>query len=375
MEITYRFRIYPTHDQEKLIQKTFGCCRFVYNYFLNQRIETFKAEGRTVGWSEQSRCLTQLKKQLTWLKEVDYSPLQAELKNIDRAFSQYFSSFKKQRGKKWAYPKFKSKHHDKKSYTTKNHKGPHPDVYISGRYIKLPKVGMAKCRISRNVDGRILNATIEQNKAGKYFVYLCCTDVDIDRLPSTGAVVGIDVGIKDFAITSDGRKYSNHRFLKSSEKKLVKLQRQLSRKTRGSSNWEKQRVKVARCHEHIANQRRDNMQKLTTDLIRKYDKICIENLHVDGLKRNHNMAGAVSDVAFYEFRRELEYKAAWYGRIVSVIDAFYPSSQLCHCCGYRNADTKNMSVREWTCPKCGTHHDRDENAAINILNEGLRLLS
>ena len=220
-----------------------------------------------------------------------------------------------------------------------------------------------------------MSATISQNPSGKYFVSLCCTDVEMEYLPSTGAVCGVDLGIKDLVITSDGMKYQNNRYIYASEKNLAKLQRQLSRKTKGSKRWEKQRIKVARMHEHIANQRRDNMQKVTTDLIRKYDVICIEDLNASGMVKNHRLAKSVSDVSFFEFRRELEYKAEWYGRKLVVIGRFFPSSQLCSNCGAQWNGTKNLSVREWTCPVCGITHDRDTNAAINILNEGMRQLS
>lgn len=221
----------------------------------------------------------------------------------------------------------------------------------------------------------MLNATVSQEPSGKYYVSLCCTDVEIEMLPPTGAVIGIDLGIKDMAITSDGRKIDNEKYTYKSAKRLARLQRQLSRKPKGSRNWEKARIKVARCQEHIANQRRDNIQKHTTQLIRDYDVICIEDLNVDGMKRGKNQGKAASDVGMREFRRELEYKAQWYGKTISVIGRFFPSSQLCHCCGYKNPLVKDRKIREWTCPECGENHDRDINAAMNILNEGMRLLA
>lgn len=360
MERAYKFRIYPNKEQEILIQKTFGCVRFVYNHFLDRRIKAYEADKTTLNYYECSAELTKLKKELEWLKEPDKCALQTALKNLDVAYQKFFKEHT-------GYPKFKSKKDRHNSYKTNSN-----IAFIDGK-IKLPKLGKLKVRDKQVPQGRILNATVSQTPSGKYYVSLCCTDVDIPVLDRTDKSVGIDLGVKDFAITSDGDKYCNHRYLKQSLEKLAKLQRELSRKTRGSSNRNKARIKVARMQEKIANQRKDYLNKLSTSIVRDYDIICLEDLQVKNMVKNHNLARSISDVSWAEFVRQLSYKANWYGKKVVKIGKFYPSSQTCHVCGYIHKDTKDLSVREWECPNCHTKHDRDVNAAINILNEGLRI--
>ena len=252
MEYSYKFRLYPNKEQEDLIQRTFGCARFVFNHYLAERIEMYKATGKSLNFFDQNKNLTSLKRQeeTIWLKEVDKWALQNALRDLDAAYRNFFRRVKN--GEKPGFPKFKSKHNHRQSYRSQCSNG---NIKVFDKSVQLPKLGKVKCRVSKQVKGRILSATVSQNPSGKYFVAICCTDVEMERLPKTGATIGLDMGIKSFAVTSDGVEYLNHKYLAQSEKKLAKLQRQLSRKTKGSNRWNKARIKVARAHEHVANQR------------------------------------------------------------------------------------------------------------------------
>lgn len=363
----YKYRLYPNKQQVEQIQKTFGCCRFVYNQTLAYRKQLYETEKKSMSKFDCNNYKNQvLKKEYEWLKEVDKFALENAIYNMDNAYQKFFKEHA-------GYPKFKSKKNNKKSYTT-NITGNNIEVSFDKNRIKLPKLKWVKAKLHREFVGRIKSATISQVPSGKYFVSIL---VETEHIPikSTGSMIGVDLGIKDLLITSDGEKIDNIRTTKKYEDKLAKEQRKLSHKAKGSKNWGKQRIKVARIYEKIHNTRMDNLHKISHKLISENQVIVSEDLAVSNMVKNHNLAKEITDCGWYELTRQIDYKSGWNNRQYIKIGRFTKSSQPCNVCGYINTETKDLSVREWICPQCGTVHDRDVNAAINILNEGLRLLN
>ena len=357
----YKYKIKPNQQQEELLSKFFGCVRFIYNWGLERKTSAYKENGTKVGYTELARELTSLKKEqeYEWLNECSNESLQQSLRCLDNAFTNFFR-------KKGKYPKFKSR------------KGKNSAKFINSVHfdfenwtVKLPKLGKIKLCENRTFDQSKCKqgtCTVSIDHCGMYWCVITVDDLQpkVARTkPLKEKAVGIDLGIKDYAILSDGTKFTNPKHLEKAQRKLAWLQRDFARTKKDSKNHEKMRIKVAKCHMAISNQRNDFLHKLSTHLIRNYDTICLEDLNVKGMEQNHHLARAIQGAAWGEFVRQLEYKSEWYGKNVLFIGRFEPSSKLCHKCGYINRDLK-LSDREWICPVCGEKHDRDVNAAINI---------
>lgn len=364
MNKSYKLRIYPNSGQRELMSKTFGCVRYVYNYYLNKRIEVYNETGKSYKYYDCCKDLTLLKRELNWLCEVDNSALQNSLKNLNAAFEKFFNEHQ-------GYPKFKSKKEHRLSFKSECI---YNNIRVEGKKIRLPKIGFVKFRDKRSPQGRILNASVMQEPNGNYYVIVCCTDLDIPSLPKTNRSVGVDLGLRKFAVTSDGEVFDNPAFYENHLTRIARLHRELDRKTRGSSNRNRARIRLAKEYARVSNKRYDFTQKLSSYIVNNYDNICIEDLDIESMKE-YGLARRILDASWQEFVRELKYKSSWYGKRVITVDRYFPSSQICHCCGERFRITKNGHITHWVCPNCRAEHDRDFNAAINILVEGLKQVS
>jgi len=362
----FKYCIYPNETQIQQIHKTFGCVRFVYNYYLNKKISLYKSEGKSISKIDCNNHLNrELKKEFEWLKDVDKFSLTNAIYNLDSAYQRFFKE-------RTGFPKFKSKKDNRQSYTT-NFTNGNIEVDFEGNKIKLPKLKWVKAKVHRSFDGQIKSATISKTPSGKYFVSVLA-EVKIDQHPANDRVIAFDLGIKEFFIDSNGKHIDNPKTLSRYEKKLAKMQRKLSKKQKGSKNRIKARIKVARLHEKITNIRRDFLHKLSSKIINENQVIISEDLQVKNMVKNHNLAKAISDVSWGEFTRQLEYKSKWYGRTYHKIDRWFASSQICSDCENVNKEVKLLSIREWVCENCGSIHQRDENAAKNILKRGMEEL-
>lgn len=366
----YKYRIYPNREQEILIQKTFGCARFVYNHFLEERIRAYKENCESCTFFQQNKSLTGLKKEFEWLQEPDKNALQNALRNLNTAYQNFFRNVKK--GGVPGFPKFKSKKNGHKSYSTANNNG--TGIRVEGKRINLPKVGLIKARISRQIPDvcRIVSATVSQEPSGKYYVSILTDDgkeyPEIEL--NTETAIGLDYSSPHFYVSSEGEIADMPHFFRTAEKRLAREQRRLSKMTKGSANYQKQKKRLAIAFERVRFQRKDWQHKKSKELADKHDIICVEDINLKGMAQGLHLAKATNDNGFGQFREFLSYKLAERGKKLITIDKWYPSSKTCHCCGYVNSKL-TLKDRSWTCPVCGEHHDRDINAAINIREVGL----
>lgn len=351
----YRLRLYPNKVQQDYFAKYFGCARFIYNKMLADKIEHYKTTGENlIVYPADYR------RDFPFLQAIDSQVLGQEYLHLQRAYSNFFKN------KDFGFPKFKSKKDNYKSFSSTAIK------IIDNKYLKLPKnknFGLIKVKISQPIRGTIKTVTISQVPSGKYYVSMNVA-IWYQSLPSRGSSIGLDLGTKDLVVTSNGDKFDNIKTLETHQAKLAKLQRQLAHKQKGSRNYEKARIKLAREYERIANIRKDYLHKISHKIVSENQAIFSEYLNVKGLMKNHRQAKSIGDASWYEFTRQLEYKSAWNGRIYHKVDRFFPSSQLCSSCGFKYEAVKTKNLREWRCPNCGAYHDRDVNAAINILIRG-----
>ena len=357
--ITYKYRIYPNTEQKVFFAKCFGCVRFFYNKSLDDMNEIYKTTGKQKNITPAS-----YKEDYPFLKEVDSLALSNAQLNRNTAFKAFFSH-------KSGFPKFKSKRNDQ-SYSTNNQ----GSVKFSNndRYISIPKCPRIRIKKHRDFIGTIKSITVSMTTDNKYYISLL-VESEIKPLNESTRTIGLDLGLKSLIVDSNGKKYKNHKYLTKSQNKLAREQRKLSKMVKGSNNRNKQRIKVARLHKHIQNQRNDYLHKLSKKIIDENQVICIESLLVKDMMNDSKLAKNISDVSWSRLVSMLVYKANWYGRTIVKVPSDFPSSQLCSSCGYKNSITKDLRIRKWTCPECGSIHDRDVNAARNILSKGIELLT
>ena len=358
--IAYKYRIYPNTEQKIFFAKCFGCVRFFYNKSLSDVNDIYKTTGKFKNITPAS-----YKEDYPFLKEVDAFALCNAQLNRNTAFKSFFSH-------KSGFPKFKSKRNDQ-SYTTNMVNG---NIKISNnnRYISIPKCPRIRIKKHRDFIGTIKSITVSMTTDNKYYISLL-VEKDVEPLEATNKMIGLDLGLKDLIVDSNGKKYKNHKYLTKSQEKLAKEQRKLSKMVKGSNNRNKQRIKIAKIHKKIQNQRNDYLHKLSRQIIDENQVICLEDLKVKDMEQNNKLARNISDASWSRLVSMLIYKANWYGRTIVKVPTDYPSSQLCSTCGYKNSITKSLNIRKWTCPECGTVHDRDINAAKNILSKGIEMLT
>lgn len=374
MNKAIKVRIYPTEEQQVLIDKTFGCCRWMWNTMLGERKNVYQETKKTIHLTP-----AKYKAENDWLKEVDSFALCNVQLNLEKAYKSFFEGLRGE-GPKRGLPRFKSKKISKRSYTTNNHK-------VNGKYtlllenemLKLPKLGWVKCDVYRDVfDGVIKTVTVSEPTDGEYFASISF-EIDCDTIPFESkeeySVLGLDYASQSLYVDSEGNNCDMPHFYREGQKKLAKLQRRLSKKKLGSKNRDKARKKVKKQQEHVANQRKDFLHKKSTEIANRYDVVCVEDLNMKNISRSLKLGKATMDNGFGMFRNMLEYKLEDRGKRFIKVDKWFPSTQLCSCCGYKNPETKDLKVTEWTCPQCNTHHDRNINAAINIREEGKRMLN
>ena len=364
---SYKYRLKPTKEQAAMIESAFSARRFIWNAFLERISKAYKRRGETLSMFDCTKLLTEMKQYCPWLKQYDVHMLRFAIKDLIAARKKFFENCKK--GIRPAgYPRFKNKKNLKQSFTTDG------TIHVTADYIQIPKIGRIRYRCSRPCEGIPKAVTISRDDRRRYWISVCCA-VDIQPLPVSPNQIGLDVGLAEFATDSNGVVYDNPKFLKKSEKKLIREQRKLSRKMEGSASWKKQKTKVAKVHEKIRNQRNTFQHQLSRKLVDENQVIAVEDLAVKNMLKNRHLAKAVADAGWSGFIEKLAYKSLWAGRDFIKIPRYYASSQICSCCGHQHTAVKNLAVRQWICPVCGAFHQRDINAAINILAKGQELLS